>query len=47
MFEPDHTALKLKVFWADYNALADGPLVECPNNTNLAALTAVQKATGL
>jgi hypothetical protein len=48
VFEPDHTALKLKAFWGDWNAVADGPLVESPNNTDLSAVTAARwKATGI
>jgi hypothetical protein len=40
IFEVDYGTKKLKAFYADYDALADGPLIECPNNTNLATLTA-------
>jgi hypothetical protein len=48
IFEPDHAALKLKVYWGDWNAVADGPLVEVPNNTDLSAVTAARwKAEGL
>jgi hypothetical protein len=46
VFEP--VGLKLKAYWADYNALSDGPLVECPNNTDLSAVTGARwKAVGL
>jgi hypothetical protein len=48
LFEPDHTALKLKAYYADYDALADGPLIEVPDLTSLAALTDVRwKAVGI
>lgn len=48
VFEPDYTALKLKAFYADYDAVADGPLIEVPDETDLAALTEVRwKATGI
>jgi hypothetical protein len=48
LFEPDLAASKLKAFYADYDATSDGPLIEVPNNTDLAALTAVYwKAEGV
>lgn len=46
VFEP--VGLKLKAYWGDWNAVADGPLVEVPNNTDLSAVTAARwKAVGL
>jgi hypothetical protein len=47
IFEPDHAALKLKAYYADYDALTDSPLIEVANNVSLAALTAVQWKAGL
>jgi hypothetical protein len=48
LFEVDYTARKLKAFYADADAASDGPLIECANNTNLAALTAVRwEASGI
>ena len=42
IFEWDQAASKLKAFYADYDAIADGPLIEVPNTTSLATLTAVR-----
>jgi len=48
VFEVDHTVLKLKAFYGNWDSVSDGPLIEVPNNTNLAALTGVRwKAVGL
>jgi hypothetical protein len=48
VFEPDHTALKLKAFYGNWDSVSDGPLIEVPNNTNLSALTGVRwQAEGL
>lgn len=38
-FEYDYTNKKLKAYRADYDAVADGPLVEVPATTNLSAVT--------
>lgn len=37
--EFDHANKKLKVFYGDNNNVADGPLIEVPNTTDLAAVT--------
>lgn len=39
--EWDGTNKKLKMYWADYDAAADGALVEVANTTNLSALAAI------
>lgn len=40
-FEYDKTNEKLKAFYADYDAVADGALIEVANTTNLSTLTDV------
>lgn len=39
VFEFDHTNKKLKAFYADYDAAADGALIEVPDTTDLSAVT--------
>jgi hypothetical protein len=41
IFEFVRSTKKLKVYYADYDVVADGPLIEVPENTDLAALTGV------
>jgi hypothetical protein len=36
--KPDYTNLKLKMFYADYDAVADGALIEVANGVNLSAV---------
>jgi len=38
----DKTASKIRVYYADNNGGADGPLIEFPNATSLAAITAAR-----
>lgn len=40
VLEYDATNKKVKAFYADYDATADGALIEVPNLTNLSAVTA-------
>jgi len=48
LFEVNYAENKLKAFYANYDSLSDGPLIEVPNNTNLAALTGCRwKAVGV
>jgi hypothetical protein len=48
LFEVDYAANKLKAYYADYDALSDGPLIQVANNVSLAALTACRwRATGI
>lgn len=48
VFIYDHTNKKVKVLMADYDAVADGPLVEVADTTDLSALTAVRfRAEGI
>jgi len=42
VFEYDYTAQRVKVFYADYDATADGALIEVPMGTDLSALTGVR-----
>lgn len=42
VFEYDYTNDKVKAYYADYNAAADGALIEVPNTTDLSALTDVR-----
>ena len=42
VFEYDYTNKKVKVYYADYDAVADGALIEVPNETDLAALEDVR-----
>lgn len=41
----DYENDKLKVYRADYDAVADGPLVEVPDTTNLSGVTFVISVT--
>ncbi|TVL98679.1 MAG: hypothetical protein CV087_20840 [Candidatus Brocadia sp. WS118] len=39
VFQYDYTNKKLKAFYADYDAGADGPLIEVANGTNLSSVS--------
>lgn len=41
LFQWDNTNSKLLAYYADYDAVADGALIQVPNTTDLSALTAV------
>lgn len=41
VFEYDATNKKVKAYYADYDAAADGALIEVANTTNLSAVTGV------
>ena len=42
VFEYDYTNEKVLAYYADYNAGADGALIQVPGTTNLAAVTGVR-----
>ena len=42
VFEYDYTNSKLKAYWADYDAGADGALIEVGNGTDLHTVTDVR-----
>jgi len=42
VFTYDYANQKLLAYYADYDAVADGPLIQFPDATSLAALTAVK-----
>lgn len=42
----DKTNAKIKMFYADYDAVADGALIEVPNTTDLSAVTVTVVAYG-
>jgi hypothetical protein len=42
VFEYDYTNNKVKILYADYDAAADGVLIEIPNGISIAALTDVR-----
>lgn len=44
-FEYDETNEKLLAYWADYDAVADGALIEVADTTNLSAVTNVLVVT--
>lgn len=46
MAEYDITNSKLKMYYADYDATGDGPLIEVPNATSLATVTVTIIAWG-
>lgn len=42
VFEYDYTNLKLLAYYSDYDAVADGALIQVPNTTNLSTVTDVR-----
>jgi hypothetical protein len=42
VFQYDYTNKKLLAYYADYDAVADGALIQVANTTNLSGLTAVK-----
>lgn len=42
VFSYDHTNSKLQAYYADYDAVADGALIEVADEADLSALTAVK-----
>lgn len=41
-FEYDYTNNKILAYYADYDAVADGALIQVPNTTNLSTVTGVR-----
>jgi hypothetical protein len=42
VFEYDYTNSKVLAYYADYDAVADGALIQVPDTTNLSTLTGVR-----